>query len=282
MTDDERLEAIRERFDGRAESYDDSAMHRALAAAVADFVDLEGVETVLDVATGTGLVLRALAARAGGEANLDSVASAQSVSSDSLPGSAESVSSGGSPDEVQDGPTGEAQSGSAGGREGGSPGDAKTVSLGGGAAGHPLRLLGIDLSPGMLAVARRELPSAEFVEARAEELPVADASADLVLCVTALHIFADPSLVFEEFARVLAPGGALVTATFLELAEHGHGHGQGPDSPVTPGYTPNHAPFASPEALADAAAPAGFVVTRFEERALEGDRVLIAELAAVD
>ena len=51
---------VRERFDGRAPTYDDSAMHRALATAVAAFIDLNGVDAVLDVATGTGLVLRAL------------------------------------------------------------------------------------------------------------------------------------------------------------------------------------------------------------------------------
>jgi ubiquinone/menaquinone biosynthesis C-methylase UbiE len=217
MTPDERQVAIRARFDERAGSYDGSAMHRALAAAVAGFASLEDVETVLDVATGTGLVLRALAAR-----------------------------------HPQHEP--------------------------------PLRLLGVDLSPGMLAVARRELPGAEFVEGEAEALPVADASADLVLCVTALHIFADPAPVFEEFARVLAPGGVLVTATFADAPDHGHGHGhgQGPGAPSTPGYEPNHAPFATPEALAASAARAGFVLTRSELRDIEGDRVLIAELAPVD
>ncbi|GAA4163693.1 class I SAM-dependent methyltransferase [Gryllotalpicola daejeonensis] len=206
---DERNAAIRERFDGRAESYDDSAMHRALAEAVADFVDLDGVETVLDVATGTGLVLRALSAK------------------------------------------------------------------------HPgLSLVGVDLSPGMLAVARRELPGARFFEGVAEELPVADAAADLVTCVTALHIVADPLPVFEEFARVLAPEGVLVTATFAHGPDHGHGQGAG--APNTPGYTPNHAPFQTPEALAATAAPAGFVVTRSEERRIEDDFVLLAELAPVD
>lgn len=205
---DERRDAIRERFDGRATEYDDNPMHRALAQAVADFADLDGVETVLDVATGTGLVLRALAVR------------------------------------------------------------------------HPRGLVGVDLSPGMLAVARRELPAAEFVEGVAEELPVADASAELVTCVTALHLFADPGLVFEEFARVLAPGGTLITASFAEQPEHGHGHG--PGAPHTPGYTPNHEPFRTPEALAAAAEPAGFVVTRFDLWQYDDDRVLIAELAPVD
>ncbi|AYG03840.1 class I SAM-dependent methyltransferase [Gryllotalpicola protaetiae] len=215
---DERNAAIRARFDGRADAYDDNTMHRELAAAVAGFADLDDVRTVLDVATGTGLVARAFAAR--------------------------------------------------------NPG---------------LELVGVDLSPGMLAVARRELPSAVFFEGVAEELPVADASADLVTCVTALHIFADPLPVFEEFARVLAPEGVLVTATFAEVPA-GHGHGdtgtppeQRPPGAVgAPGYEPNHAAFATPEALAAAAAPAGFVVTRYEFRVIEDDRVLIAELAPVD
>lgn len=60
MTDDEHLQIVRERFDDRAPTYDESAMHRALATAVAAFADLTGVDAVLDVATGTGLVLRAL------------------------------------------------------------------------------------------------------------------------------------------------------------------------------------------------------------------------------
>lgn len=60
MSDDDHLRAVRERFDERAPSYDDSAMHRALATAVAGSLDLTRVEAVLDVATGTGLVLRAL------------------------------------------------------------------------------------------------------------------------------------------------------------------------------------------------------------------------------
>jgi ubiquinone/menaquinone biosynthesis C-methylase UbiE len=63
VTDDDHLRAVRERFDDRAPTYDDSAMHRDLAAAVAAFADLDSVDAVLDVATGTGLVLRALRER---------------------------------------------------------------------------------------------------------------------------------------------------------------------------------------------------------------------------
>ena len=58
--DVEHVRAVRERFDDRAPTYDESAMHRDLASAVAAFADLTDVGAVLDVATGTGLVLRAL------------------------------------------------------------------------------------------------------------------------------------------------------------------------------------------------------------------------------
>lgn len=57
------LDIIGRAFDERAGTYDESAMHRHVAEAVAVFVDLSGVDEVLDVATGTGLVLRALRAR---------------------------------------------------------------------------------------------------------------------------------------------------------------------------------------------------------------------------
>lgn len=59
----EVLDAIRKAFDKRAATYDASDMHRTVAEAVAKFATLEGIQDVLDVATGTGLVVRALHAR---------------------------------------------------------------------------------------------------------------------------------------------------------------------------------------------------------------------------
>lgn len=59
----DRLSAIRAAFDERAATYDEGAFHRELALRVADFADLTGVTTVLDVATGTGLVLRGIRER---------------------------------------------------------------------------------------------------------------------------------------------------------------------------------------------------------------------------
>lgn len=51
---------IEREFDNRASTYDRSAMHRALASEVAAFIDLDDVNSVLDIATGTGLLLRSL------------------------------------------------------------------------------------------------------------------------------------------------------------------------------------------------------------------------------
>ncbi|MCL2584902.1 MAG: hypothetical protein FWE35_20865 [Streptosporangiales bacterium] len=63
MTD--QLSAVAAAFDERAPAYDESVLHRDIARAVADFARLDGVRVVLDVGTGTGLVLRAIAARHG-------------------------------------------------------------------------------------------------------------------------------------------------------------------------------------------------------------------------
>jgi ubiquinone/menaquinone biosynthesis C-methylase UbiE len=61
--EDDQLDAVRRRFDARAEEYDSSAMHAALAGAVAAFAAPAADGAVLDVGTGTGLVLRAMADR---------------------------------------------------------------------------------------------------------------------------------------------------------------------------------------------------------------------------
>ncbi|MDG4827364.1 class I SAM-dependent methyltransferase [Asanoa sp. WMMD1127] len=78
------------------------------------------------------------------------------------------------------------------------------------AAGHTV--VGVDSSPDMLARARAAAPRAAFVDGDLHELPLPDASVDLVTCALALtHV---PALepVFAEFARVLRPGGHLVTS----------------------------------------------------------------------
>lgn len=203
----EPLDVIRSAFDRRATGYDKSAMHVALAEAVARFATIDGVGHVLDVATGTGLVLRSFHAR----------------------------------------------------------------------ASH-LQLTGVDISPGMLGVARRMLPSADWIEADAAALPVPDASVDLVTCVTALHIIPDIGGAVAEWRRVLRPGGRLVTATFSRTA--GHTSSDTADVTSDRPYPRRHAPFHSVEALTQTLGGHGFMVDRHQMWTDGADEVIIAEFSA--
>lgn len=86
--------------------------------------------------------------------------------------------------------------------------------------GREIRYVAVDLSPAMLRrarkrAARRGLRGIEFVESKAEELPLEDASADLFLSFWGLHCFPDPAAAVAEIGRVLKPGGRLVGASFV-------------------------------------------------------------------
>ena len=71
---------------------------------------------------------------------------------------------------------------------------------------------GIDLSPGMIEVARREHPGLRFDPGSMTDLALADASvAGLVAWYSLIHVPDDEiSLVLEHFRRVLRPGGPLL------------------------------------------------------------------------
>lgn len=199
------LEDVRDvasQFDERASHYDDSQMHRELAAQVAGFVHLDGVGRALDVATGTGLVLRAL------------------------------------PDSTERG------------------------------------LVGVDVSAGMLDVAKRETPSAEFVLVGPEPpLPFADGSFDLITCATGLHLMPSPLAALQDWRRLLTPDGRIVVATFSTAARN-PGHGRHPNRLSLIG---------TPEAMSDLASPAGLRAVRTElwTYAEPFDVCLLIELAAV-
>lgn len=81
----------------------------------------------------------------------------------------------------------------------------EAVGILGGAAD----VVGLDLSAGMLRQARAALPIA-LVQARAEALPLADASVDLVTMGYALRHVPDLVRAFAEFRRVLRPGGRVL------------------------------------------------------------------------
>jgi SAM-dependent methyltransferase len=73
---------------------------------------------------------------------------------------------------------------------------------------------GVDLSPEMVRVARRDHPDFTFDVADLRSLPFEDASLAGVLCWYSLIFLApaDRAVAFSELARVVKPGGCLVTA----------------------------------------------------------------------
>lgn len=77
---------------------------------------------------------------------------------------------------------------------------------------------GIDPSAQMLAVAQARAPKILFRQARAEQLPTADAAFDLIFSVDVIHHIQDRPAYFAEAFRSLRPGGVLCTVTDSETA----------------------------------------------------------------
>lgn len=73
---------------------------------------------------------------------------------------------------------------------------------------------GLDVNPGMLAVARRHAADVDWREARAEALPFEDGRFDAVLSQFGLMFFDDRVAALREMWRVLRPGGRLAIAVW--------------------------------------------------------------------
>lgn len=85
---------------------------------------------------------------------------------------------------------------------------------------QPESMIGLDLSEGNLAIARRlfNLPGLRFVGGDAERLPFPDASVDLVVNVESSHHYPHPERFFAEVRRVLRPDGHFL---FTDLGVRG-------------------------------------------------------------
>lgn len=79
------------------------------------------------------------------------------------------------------------------------------------------RVVGVDASPGMLAVAKERASAIEWREAVAESLPFPDQSFDAVVSQFALMFFTDRRRALHEMLRVLTPGGRLAVAVWDSL-----------------------------------------------------------------
>lgn len=81
-------------------------------------------------------------------------------------------------------------------------------------------VVGVDMTPAMLArarasAARAGIMNARFHEGLAESLPVADGWADVVISNGVLNLFPDKLAGLREMARVLRPGGRLQIGDIL-------------------------------------------------------------------
>src|SRR5215475_12079705 len=95
------------------------------------------------------------------------------------------------------------------------------VFLAGPKVGPTGRVIGIDMTPDMLALARKNtatyhevtgLENVEFRLGEIENLPVADASVDVVISNCVLNLSPDKPQVWREIARVLKPGGRVAVS----------------------------------------------------------------------
>lgn len=85
------------------------------------------------------------------------------------------------------------------------------------------KVVGVDLNPGMLAVAKTRAPAdaaIEWREGNAIELALPDGSFDLVLCQQGLQFFPDRAAGARHVHRVLAPGGRAAIAVWQGLEVH--------------------------------------------------------------
>ncbi len=80
---------------------------------------------------------------------------------------------------------------------------------------------GIDASPTLLAAARNADHDGRYIEADAARLPIADASAALVVAFMSLQDVDDLAGALGEAARVLAPGGHLCMAIVHPMTSAG-------------------------------------------------------------
>lgn len=85
-------------------------------------------------------------------------------------------------------------------------------------AGHSGRVVGVDASPAMLEIARTKahgygFDQCEFHHGDVRALEMPDGIFDVVVCSFAL--WGEPAALFQEFHRVLKPGGALLLQNWV-------------------------------------------------------------------
>ncbi len=83
------------------------------------------------------------------------------------------------------------------------------------------KYVGIDPSVGMLEVAKKKVDFAEFIEGKAQTLPVADESSDVISISYGIRNVVDRVEALEEFHRALKPKGLVVILEFTKQEKSG-------------------------------------------------------------
>lgn len=83
------------------------------------------------------------------------------------------------------------------------------------------KYVGIDPSVGMLDVARKKVDFAEFIEGKAQKLPLADESTDVISISYGIRNVVDRVEALQEFYRALKPNGIVMILEFTKQDRNG-------------------------------------------------------------